>query len=177
MGAEGWWRESTAGKWGSPAGQPGSEELKQIREENSLLKEMVMALKEEIGTLRKALEATNKPAPVAMETSEGPVGRKRKAVGDVAVSDKDGFESFREPMEKSLIEITSLLQQLRVDVGELKKHSADHSKRLRTLEARADEVRVITPNEEGRTPLLPPPQPMVGADGSSKSGSKNGGAK
>ncbi|KAH7946001.1 hypothetical protein HPB49_018829 [Dermacentor silvarum] len=33
---------------GSPTGQPGSEELKQIREENSLLKEMVMALKEEI---------------------------------------------------------------------------------------------------------------------------------
>ncbi|KAH7974192.1 hypothetical protein HPB49_011827 [Dermacentor silvarum] len=162
---------------GSPTGQPGSEELKQIREKNSLLKEMVMALKEEIGTLRKALEATNTPAPVAMETSEGPVGRKRKAVGDVAVSDKDGFESFRETMEKSLIEITSILQQLRVVVGELKKHSADHGKRLRTLEARADEVRVITPNEEGRTPLLPSPQPMVGADENSKSGSKNGGAK
>ncbi|KAH7953833.1 hypothetical protein HPB49_012883 [Dermacentor silvarum] len=149
---------------GSPTGQPGSVELKQIREENSLLKEMVMALKEEIGTLRKALEAPNKPAPVAMETSEGPVGRKRKAVVDVAVSDRDGFESFRETMEKSLIEITSILQQLRVDVGELKKHSADHGKRLRTLEARADEVRVITPNEEGWTPLLPSPQPMVGAD-------------
>ncbi|KAH7985553.1 hypothetical protein HPB49_026370 [Dermacentor silvarum] len=85
-----------------------------------------MALKEEIGTLRKALEATNKPAPVAMETSEGPVGRKRKALGDVAVSGKDGFESFRETMEKSLFEITSILQKLRVHVGELKKHSADH---------------------------------------------------
>ncbi|KAH7944392.1 hypothetical protein HPB52_018981 [Rhipicephalus sanguineus] len=111
---------------GSPTWQPGSEELKQMREENSLLKEMVLTLKEEIGTLRKALEATSKSAPVAMETSAGPVGRKRKAVGDVAVSDKDGFESFRETMEKSLSEITNILQQLRVDVGELKKQSADH---------------------------------------------------
>ncbi|KAH7968479.1 hypothetical protein HPB52_008748 [Rhipicephalus sanguineus] len=162
---------------GSPTWQPGSEELKQMREENSLLKEMVLTLKEEIGTLRKALEATSKSAPVAMETSAGPVGRKRKAVGDVTVSDKDGFESFRETMEKSLSEITNILQQLRVDVGELKKQSADHGKRLRALEARTDEVQVVTPQEKGRTPHLPSPQSKAGADGNAKFGSENGGAK
>ncbi|KAL1419660.1 hypothetical protein MTO96_005074 [Rhipicephalus appendiculatus] len=130
---------------GSPARQPGSEELKQIREENSLLKEMVTTLKEEIGALRKDLEVTSKSAPVAMETSAGPVGRKRKAVGDVAVSDEDGFASFRETREKSLAEITSILQQLRVDVGELKKQSADHG--LRALETRTDEVSSDTKGE------------------------------
>ncbi|KAL1441985.1 hypothetical protein MTO96_000983 [Rhipicephalus appendiculatus] len=138
---------------------------------------MVMTLKEEIGALRKSLEVASKSAPVAMEISPGPVGRKRKAVGDVAVSDKDGFESFRETMEKSLAEITSILQQLRVDVGELKKQSADHGKRLGALETRTDEVQVVTPKEKSRIPHLPSSQSKAGADGNSKFGNKNGGTK
>ncbi|KAL1466273.1 hypothetical protein MTO96_026784 [Rhipicephalus appendiculatus] len=138
---------------------------------------MVMTLKEEIGALRKGLEVTSKSAPVAMETSAGPVGRKHKAVGDVSVLDKDGFESFRETMKKSPAEITSILQQLRVDVGELKKQSADHGKRLRALETRTDEVQVVTPKEKGRMPHLPSSQSKAGADGNSKFGNKNGGTK
>ncbi|KAL1487444.1 hypothetical protein MTO96_046543 [Rhipicephalus appendiculatus] len=59
---------------GSPARQPGSEEFKQIRE-NSLLKEMALTLKEEIGALRDGLDVTSKSASVAMETSAGPGGR------------------------------------------------------------------------------------------------------
>ncbi|KAL1468959.1 hypothetical protein MTO96_025131 [Rhipicephalus appendiculatus] len=138
---------------------------------------MVMTLKEEIGALRKGWEVTSKSALVVMETSEGPVGRKHKAVGDVAVLDKDVFESFRETTEKSLAEITSILQQLRVDVGELKKQSADHGKRLSALETRTDEVQVLTPKEKGRMPHLPASQSKAGAEGNSKFGNKNGGTK
>lgn len=90
--------------------------------------------------LQRALEASIKPPPVTIETSAGPVDRKCKAAGDVAVLDKDCLESFGKNAEKSLVEITSTLQQLCVGVGELKKQSADSGKQLRALEARADEV-------------------------------------
>lgn len=80
-------------------------------------------------------------------------------------------------MEKSLSEITNILQQLRVDVGELKKQSADHGKRLRALETRTDEVQVVTPQEKGQTPHLPSPQSKAGADVNAKFDSENRGAK
>ncbi|KAL1427944.1 hypothetical protein MTO96_017063 [Rhipicephalus appendiculatus] len=88
-----------------------------------------------------------------------------------------GMKAQQETMEKSLAEITSILQQLRVDVGELKKQSADHGKRLGALETRTDEVQVVTPKEKGRIPHLPSSQSKAGADGNSKFGNKNGGTK
>ncbi|KAL1446137.1 hypothetical protein MTO96_028895 [Rhipicephalus appendiculatus] len=124
---------------------------------------MVRTLKEKIGALRKGLEVTSKSAPVAVETSAGPVGRKRKAVGDVAVSDKDSFESFRETMEKSLAEITSILQQLRVDVGQLKKQALITASDLEHW--RLGPMRSKSPKEKGRMPHLPSSQSKAGADG------------